>query len=444
MKITFKNTIIFSLLFFLFTVLNYNCKQGKKADNRFPVETIDVKNNNGYAVVNEDRLRFRADNNIHSKTLRYLDKGTIVTIVDKDENRVRIGELEDYWYNIEYEGINGWVFGYYLDIFTSYENAKTGSRKYIEQSLLQDATDFYEEEIKNNLFYISNGKLFQNTTGRVNGANELKTESGSIISNYFFSNSVNFIYYVGKKSINDLNGNLYLFNIKNQSSALLKKEISYADINLENNIIITVSAYKVKKNKLWIINLIYLNNQNEIKEVSRIEQAIKIEKNEPDIFSKTLEREKGSLCYLKLDDKATFIYFKPPEELLYYLISIHDGKYIQIEQPQSNIYNIDTSRYINIKSKEDEKNNRAIYSIVMTDKFSGVEKEIVESPLYPINFTTSRHNNLLAISMIDITKNENEYYNSSVYVISLPTNSFIAISLDGVSYQPKWSNSLLN
>ncbi|MBN2545531.1 MAG: SH3 domain-containing protein [Spirochaetes bacterium] len=403
-----------------------------------------MKNNKGYAVVNEDRLRFRADNNIQSKTLRYLDRGTIVSIVDKDENRIRIGELEDYWYNIEYEGINGWVFGYYLDIFTTYENAKINSRKYYEQSLQQDTNNYYEEEIKNNLFYISSGKLYQNITGKLNGANELKTESGLIINSYFFSNTANILYYIGKKSINDLNGNLYLYNIKKQSNFLLKKNIYYADINLDNNIIITVSIEKIKKNKLWIINLIYLNNQSEIKEISRIEQINKFEKSESDIFLKTLEREKGSLCYLKLDEKATFIYFKPPEELLYYLISIHDGKYIQVEQPQSNVYNIDSSRYIYIKSKEDEKSNRAVYSIVLTDKFSQIEKELVESYLYPINFSISKHNNLLAISMIDVTKNINDYYNSSIYVISLPTNSFIAISLDGVSYQPKWSNLFIN
>ena len=123
-----KTTLLFKLIsFFSFLMIIFfysSCKKENVNDiDDFNKKNIlkaeEVKKSEKVGVVNVDRLRFRSDSDIHSKTLRYLDKGAIVTILEKDNMRVKIGEMEDYWYQIEYEGITGWVFGYFIDVYSS-------------------------------------------------------------------------------------------------------------------------------------------------------------------------------------------------------------------------------------------------------------------------------------------------------------------------------------
>ncbi|MCK4795910.1 MAG: SH3 domain-containing protein [Spirochaetes bacterium] len=439
---------IFTIIIFLIILL---CCKKTLNNNDVPLiketdlEAKEIKKTKGIGVVNVDRLRFRSDNDLHSKTLRYLDKGIVVTILNKDYKRVRIGEMEDYWYQIEYDGITGWVFGYFLDIYSSYENAKIGAKKYIQLKTIdkKDNIIYYEDAINKNLFFLSNGKILQVIDGRKGIAKILKTQPGLIVVNYFFTKISSSIYYIAKSSSNlNGNGNLYFYDLNKKKNELILKDVYAADINEKNDIALVLSIQKSLKDNYWVIKSFDIKSKSNIKKITKIKQNRDSENLEDDIFSTTLQRELGSFVDLKMDKKANFIYFKPPEENQTYLISISNGDFIQVDIEQSPVYNIDSSQFITINSEQDI-DGTGKYSIILKDKFSGMEKEIIRSQLYPISFSISPKKNFLAISMIDVNVQKDKYYPSSVYVLSLSTYSLIAISTEGESYQPKWSSTLL-
>ena len=178
------------------------------------------------------------------------------------------------------------------------------------------------------------------------------------------------------------------------------------------------------------------------KDITQIEQNKSSDISENDVFTMTLSRELGSFTYLELDEKGNFIYFKPPEEDLTYIISIVNGNYIQVEKEQETSFKIDSSQFILINSEE-ESTGEIIYNIILNDKFSGRQKEIISSKFYPLNFSISPKKNYLGITMIDLDNKVDRYFTSYIYVLSLSTYSLIDISTGGKSYQPKWSNRVL-
>ena len=101
-------------------------------------------------------------------------------------------------------------------------------------------------------------------------------------------------------------------------------------------------------------------------------------------------------------------------------------------------FEIDSSRYLTVKSKFDEKINRAKYVISVYDKFASTEKELVESELYPINFTISDDPNLIAVSMVDVNKEVLGFYQTFIYGLYIPNSTFIQLTTDASSYQPRW------
>ncbi|HOJ64770.1 MAG TPA: SH3 domain-containing protein [Spirochaetota bacterium] len=432
--------IIFYFLFIFFL----SCKdRGEDSNisvlkNEPDIKIQNIKNNYGIGVVNVDRLRFRALNDLHSKTLRYLDKGTIVTILSKDNERVRIEDIEDYWYYIEFEGIKGWVFGYYLDIYTDIEDAKAGARRYLKDNPLTKMTQFENEEINNNLFFLSNFRLCQLVDNKIGKAKILKTQQGSAVTNYYFGKKSDIIYYTAKNVKSKSNFvNLYSYNMETENNELILKNIYLFYLNKDNFCII-VSPYKENDKEFFRIFLYDLENKSEIKEITKIEKKEDIEISEKDILSLTLIREAGSKINLEFDEKKNVIYFKPLEENQTYLISLANGEYFQLDIEKNLNIDIDSSRFLTIKASED-KEGKSLYSIILKDKITRIEKEIIISPLYPINFSISPRRTYIAVTMISTDQIIDGYFYSSLYLISLFNLSIIPIATDGTSYLPKWN-----
>ena len=77
---------------------------------------IDVKASGGLldgvmGVVTEDSVNFRAGHDLDARVLRKMNAGDVVKVSR------RFGAAgEGYWYNVDFGGENGWIYGQYLRI----------------------------------------------------------------------------------------------------------------------------------------------------------------------------------------------------------------------------------------------------------------------------------------------------------------------------------------
>jgi hypothetical protein len=69
------------------------------------------------AVINNTGVRLRTRPNLSSDTWTYLNTGDAIKILDRSPEKMKIGDMEDYWYRIRLDKRpEGWVYGAYVDI----------------------------------------------------------------------------------------------------------------------------------------------------------------------------------------------------------------------------------------------------------------------------------------------------------------------------------------
>ncbi len=88
-----------------------------------------LTNQSSWGVVNSTHLRLRDGPAVESAAITTLWKGSVVEIFTKTESPEVIEREQDYWYQVNYGGLTGWVFGAYLDLFASRESAEAYSRE---------------------------------------------------------------------------------------------------------------------------------------------------------------------------------------------------------------------------------------------------------------------------------------------------------------------------
>lgn len=73
-------------------------------------------NNIGITLI--DKTIMRIDPFINSSVITYINKGEIVTILNKSPEKDRIGNSRNFWYNVNYsKGYLGWIYGTSLKLF---------------------------------------------------------------------------------------------------------------------------------------------------------------------------------------------------------------------------------------------------------------------------------------------------------------------------------------
>lgn len=77
-----------------------------------------------WGVVTSNYLRLREKAALDSEALTGLTKGSVVEIISATDKKETIDKLTSFWYRIDIDGIRGWVFGAYIDIFTSKPDAE--------------------------------------------------------------------------------------------------------------------------------------------------------------------------------------------------------------------------------------------------------------------------------------------------------------------------------
>ncbi len=89
-----------------------------------PVLTIQAL----YGVVDFAYIRVRSDPAPDAGLVTMLRAGAIVEIVTSSSSEETIEGKTDRWYQIEYQGRRGWVFGTYLKIFDSLDKARNAAQ----------------------------------------------------------------------------------------------------------------------------------------------------------------------------------------------------------------------------------------------------------------------------------------------------------------------------
>ena len=68
------------------------------------------------AEVTGDYVRVRTGPTLEHRILTKVNRGTPVTIIERNEQLVSIKDMNNYWYRVRLDksGIEGWMFGYFL------------------------------------------------------------------------------------------------------------------------------------------------------------------------------------------------------------------------------------------------------------------------------------------------------------------------------------------
>jgi len=109
----------------IFIILSlFSCKKEEESVviNLPPTQVLEQ--NISYAVIVSSHLRLRTEPSVKAKAVTTLWKGYILEIVSKSSKMDNVEGVDNYWYQITYGGLKGWVFGAYIKLLSSYDKAK--------------------------------------------------------------------------------------------------------------------------------------------------------------------------------------------------------------------------------------------------------------------------------------------------------------------------------
>ncbi len=117
---------LYLLILILFLIFSCSNNKNNQENENVYIELFDTfspKELNQWAVTKFDSLKLRETPEEDSKIINHLPLGSVVEIIKKENKLREFTNITDYWYFINYKGEKGWIFGYYLEIFNSYEES---------------------------------------------------------------------------------------------------------------------------------------------------------------------------------------------------------------------------------------------------------------------------------------------------------------------------------
>lgn len=76
-----------------------------------------------WAVVKSPLLRVRADPSNQATVLSHIRLGAVMEVLTRADKEEVVENETAYWYRIDYQGLKGWVFGTYIELFDSRSKA---------------------------------------------------------------------------------------------------------------------------------------------------------------------------------------------------------------------------------------------------------------------------------------------------------------------------------
>ncbi|MEW5813940.1 MAG: SH3 domain-containing protein [Spirochaetota bacterium] len=129
MKNKCKSLLLIPVLIFL-AFLPACRKKETFQDVELPPTSV-LSTQSSWAIIRASHLRLREKPSIQSSpiTTFWRAKGFVLEVISKTARKETLEEKTDYWYQINYGGLTGWVFGGYLDIFDSREAAEKAAKE---------------------------------------------------------------------------------------------------------------------------------------------------------------------------------------------------------------------------------------------------------------------------------------------------------------------------
>jgi hypothetical protein len=76
-----------------------------------------------WAVVKSPLLRVRDSSSSQGTVLSHIRLGAVMEVMTRSDKEDTVENESAYWYRIDYQGLKGWVFGSYIELFDSRSKA---------------------------------------------------------------------------------------------------------------------------------------------------------------------------------------------------------------------------------------------------------------------------------------------------------------------------------
>lgn len=117
------------IVIILFASMSFSCRKHEEplGDIELPPAPM-ISRNESWAVIEASYLRLRERPEEGASLVTTLWRGYVLEIMSRSSAKSIIDDEEDYWYQVNYDGLQGWVFGSYLEIYDSREEAEVEAR----------------------------------------------------------------------------------------------------------------------------------------------------------------------------------------------------------------------------------------------------------------------------------------------------------------------------
>ena len=120
-----------ALFWFIIPLLSIAPLSLLSCEKEQPAERIDLPPtpvltlHSNWGVIRSPFLRLREEPLQKAKIVAHLRRGSILEIISRTEDKETIDEVSSYWYQVNYGGLRGWVFGSYLEVLDSKGKAES-------------------------------------------------------------------------------------------------------------------------------------------------------------------------------------------------------------------------------------------------------------------------------------------------------------------------------
>jgi hypothetical protein len=106
-----------------------SCKKEEPVDRIDLPATPVLSLRSNWGVIRSPFLRLREEPLQKAKIIAHLRRGSVLEILSRTEAKETIDGDSSYWYQINYGGLRGWVFGAFLQVLDSKSKAESFARE---------------------------------------------------------------------------------------------------------------------------------------------------------------------------------------------------------------------------------------------------------------------------------------------------------------------------